>query len=72
MLADRGFDISHITEDVALMQTSLEIPAFTKGMTQLTPVDIEKTRKLTNLCIHIERMVSATRQRCHRLFQFNT
>ena len=43
LLADRGFDIA---EDVALMQASLEIPAFTKGMTQLSPVDVEKTRKL--------------------------
>ena len=60
VLADRGFDI---TEDVALMQVSLEIPAFTKGMTQLTPVDIEKTRKLGNLRIHIERVIGATRQR---------
>ena len=34
VLADRGFDITD-SEDVALMQASLEIPGFTKGMTQL-------------------------------------
>ena len=60
LLADRGFDIA---EDVGLMQASLEIPAFTKGLPQLSPVDIEKTRKLANLRIHIERVIGATRQR---------
>ena len=60
LLADCGFDIA---EDVGLMQASLEIPAFTKGLPQLSPVDIEKTRKLANLRIHIERVIGATRQR---------
>ena len=60
LLADRGFDIA---EDIGLMQASLEIPAFTKGLPQLSPVDIEKTRKLANLRIHIERVIGATRQR---------
>ena len=60
LLADRGFDIA---KEVGLMQASLEIPAFTKGLTQLSPVDIEKTRKLANLRIHIERVIGATRQR---------
>ena len=60
LLADRGFDIA---EDVALMKASLKVPAFTKGMSQLSPVDVEKTRKLANLRIHIERVIGATRQR---------
>ena len=60
ILADRGFDIE---EDVAMMQASLKIPAFTKGVSQLSPVDIEKTRKLANLRIHVERVIGATRQR---------
>jgi len=60
VLADRGFDIS---EEVGLMQASLEIPAFTKGLSQLSPVDVEKTRKLANLRIHVERVIGATRQR---------
>ena len=46
-----------------VVHDSLEIPAFTKGMPQLSPVDVEKTRKLANLCIHIERVIGATRQR---------
>lgn len=60
LLADRGFDI---TEEVAMMQASLQIPAFTRGMDQLPPTEIEKTRKLANLRIHVERVIGATRQR---------
>ena len=60
LLADREFDIA---EEVALMQASLHIPAFTKGLSQLSPVDVEKTRKLANLRIHIKRVIGATRQR---------
>ena len=45
------------------MQASLEIPVFTKGMPQLSPVDVEKTRKLADVRIHIERVIGATRQR---------
>ena len=29
-----------------MMQASLKIPSFTKGVSQLSPLDIEKTRKL--------------------------
>ena len=60
VLADRGFDIE---EDVARMRATLKIPAFTRGCTQLSPVDIEETRKLANLRIHIERVIGATLQK---------
>ena len=59
VLADRGFDI----ELVALMQASLKIPSFTKGVSQLSPLDVEKTRKLANLWVHVERVIGATWQR---------
>ena len=32
-------------------------------MDQLPPTEIEKTRKLANLWIHVERVIGATRQR---------
>jgi len=51
LLADRRFDIA---EEVGLMQASVEIPAFTKGLSQLSPIDVEKTRKIANLRIHVE------------------
>lgn len=59
LLADQGFDIS---EDVAGMQASLKIQAFTKGCLQLEPKDIEETKKLANLRIHVERVIGATRR----------
>ena len=42
-----------------MMQASLKIPSFTKGVSQLSPLDIEKTRKLANLWIHVERVIRA-------------
>ena len=60
VLADRGFDIA---EDVARVQATLYIPSFTRGCSQLSPVDVEATRKLANVRIHIERVIGATRQR---------
>ena len=59
VLADRGFDIG---EDVVRMQASLKIPAFTRGQDQLSPKDVESTRQLANVRIHIERVIGATRQ----------
>jgi len=59
VLADRSFDIS---EAVAMVQASLQIPSFTKGKAQLSPTYIEKTQKLANVRIHIERVIGATRQ----------
>ncbi|CAH3030009.1 unnamed protein product [Porites evermanni] len=40
VMEDRGFTVS---ESVGLKQAKLVIPAFTKGMSQLDPVDVEKT-----------------------------
>ena len=60
ILADRGFDVA---EEVGLAQASLRIPAFTKAVSQLPPTEIEKTRKLANVRIHVERVIGATRQR---------
>ena len=59
VLADCGFDI---TEVVAMAQASLHIPAFTKGKSQLSPLEVENTRKLANVHIHVERVIGATRQ----------
>ena len=45
------------------MQATLQIPAFTNGCLQLSPKDIEDTRRLANVRIHVERVIGATRQR---------
>ena len=60
VLADQGFDVGEV---VAMAQASLHMPAFTKGLDQLPPAEVEKTRKLANVRIHVERVIGATRQR---------
>ena len=51
VMADRGFTIA---ENVGLKQAKVVIPAFTKGKSQLNPVDVEKTRGIANVRIHVE------------------
>ena len=51
VMADRGFTIA---ESVGLKQAKLVIPAFTKVKSQLNPVDVEKTRGIANVRIHVE------------------
>ncbi|KAL3831392.1 hypothetical protein ACJMK2_023144 [Sinanodonta woodiana] len=60
VLADRGFDIA---ESVAQASSEVIIPAFTKGKSQLSAVDIEKTRKLAHVRIHVERVIGLVRNK---------
>lgn len=60
VMADRGFNIS---ESVGFYCAELIIPAFTRGKTQLSPLDIHKTRKIANLRIHVERVIGNIRQK---------
>ena len=60
VLADRGFDVA---DSVALYGATLDIPAFTRGCDQLGPREVEATRKLANVRIHVERVIGAMRQR---------
>ncbi|EDO41516.1 predicted protein, partial [Nematostella vectensis] len=60
VMADRGFTIE---ESVGLYQAKLAIPAFTRGKDQLDPVDIEKTRGIANVRIHVERVIGLLRQK---------
>ena len=60
VLAYRGFNVE---DSVALQGATLDIPAFTRGCDQLPPGDIEATRKLANVRIHVERIIGAVRQR---------
>ena len=54
VLADRGFDIA---EDVRLFGAKLEIPAFTKGKSQLSQTDVENSQKLAKVRIHFEHVI---------------
>ena len=44
-------------------QAQLNVPAFTRGKQQLDPVDVEKTRKIANVRIHVERVIGILRQK---------
>ncbi|KAM9318965.1 uncharacterized protein KZ484_023277 isoform 1-T1 [Pholidichthys leucotaenia] len=60
ILADRGF---LVRDSVNLYNAKLEIPAFTKGKKQLSPVDVEATRGLAAVRIHVERVIGTVRQK---------
>ena len=52
MLADRGFLIA---EDLGARGASLAIPSFTRRKKQLSMMEVEFCRRLSRVCIHVER-----------------
>ena len=60
ILADQGFDIA---ESVGTMQARLHIPTFTKGKSQLSALEVEETRPIANVRIHVERVIGIVRQK---------
>ena len=60
VLADRGFDIS---ESVGLCCAEVKIPAFTRGKKQLSPLELESTRKIAHTRIHVERVIGLVRNK---------
>ena len=60
ILADRGFNIS---ESVGLMCAQVKIPAFTRGKKQLSPLEVEATRKIAHVRIHVERVIGLVRNK---------
>lgn len=60
VLADRGFNVD---DSIAYRGATLNIPSFTRGQSQLAPKEVESTRKLANVRIHVERVIGAVRQR---------
>ena len=60
VLADRGFNIS---ESVGLYCAELVIPPFTKGKPQLCPIEIENSREIAHVRIHVERVIGLLRQK---------
>ena len=43
-------------------------PGLVKGRNQITPFEIENTRKLANVRIHVERVIGAVRRKYRILF----
>ena len=54
ILADRGFKIN---EELAVKGAVLKIPYFTKGKSQLTGLEVDMSRQLSNVRIHVERVI---------------
>ena len=59
-MADRGFDIK---ESVGLYCATVTIPAFTKGKKQLEGIEVEQTRTIANVRIHVERVIGNIRKK---------
>ena len=65
ILADRGFDIQ---ESVGLFCATIKIPAFTRGKKQLSGIEVEQTRRIANVRIHVERVIGNIRKKYSILF----
>ena len=60
ILADRGFDIA---DSVGLCLATIKVPAYTKGKSQLSGIEVEQTRRIANVRIHVERVIGNLRQK---------
>ena len=60
ILADRVFDIG---DSAALVGVTVEIPAFTKGKKQLSSFDVERSRKLVSVRLHVELFIGLLRKK---------
>ncbi len=58
VLADKGFLIEDMVKEKG---ATLQIPCFVRNGQQLHPSDIEETRNLANVRIHVERIISQLR-----------
>lgn len=66
-MADRGFLIE---DELKLRGVDLNVRAFTKGKSQLHTREIESTRNIANVRIHVERIIGQLRQKFTILHQF--
>ena len=60
VLADRGFDIA---DSIGFYCRELKIPAFTKSKSQLSSLDVETTRRIASVRIHVERVIGLLRNK---------
>lgn len=67
VLADRGFDV-HIL--LGEKHASLNIPDFTEGKKQLSPFEVERTRKIASVRIHVERVIGVVKSK-YKILNFN-
>ena len=60
ILADCGFNIQ---DSVGMYCARIAMPAFTKEKKQLTGIEVEQTRRIANVRIHVERVIGLVRQK---------
>jgi len=68
VLADRGFDIA---DSIASMRAELHIPAFTRGKSQLSAMEVEEIRRIANVRVSVEHVIGLLRQPILRSTIFN-
>ena len=54
--------LADIADSVGIHHAKLHIPAFTKGKSQLSALEVKQTRSIANVRIHVERVIGAVRQ----------
>ena len=54
VLADCGFNIA---DELAIRGATLQIPAFTRGKNQLSSAEVEHSRRLARVRIHVEHVI---------------
>ena len=64
VLTDRGFNIK---EELAMKGARLRIPAFTKGKKQLSKKEVDTSRQLSRVRIHVERVIG--RMKVYKILQ---
>ena len=60
VLADRGFTIQ---DSVGMLCAEVKHPPFTRGKPQLCKLEVDSSRQLSQVRIHIERVIGAVRQK---------
>ena len=60
ILADRGFNIQ---DSAGLYCAEVKLPPFTRGKKQLSKAEIDVARKLSHVCIHVERVIGLVHQK---------
>ena len=60
VLADRGFTIQ---DSVGLLCAEVKHPPFTRGKPQLSKLEVDSARQLSQVRIHVERVIGAVRQK---------
>lgn len=60
VLADRGFNIYEL---IGMQQAEAKLPSFTRGKSQLSAKEVQDSRELAVVRIHIERLIGVIKQK---------